>query len=152
MSKELRLVCTSSLENWWFSFVFNWLYSIHFLYSYFNFLNHLSANPTKWSNTLKQFVGNSECVFDHFVGLALQGLQNWMNIQFVTQKYTYLDVGIKKIFSANLMLKLFKESLFHLKTRYFTNLWGIIVYMGQILILTFMGLHGCKSTWNGIFL
>ena len=21
--------------------------------------NHLSANPTKWSNTLKQFVGNS---------------------------------------------------------------------------------------------
>ena len=21
-------------------------------------LNHLSANPTKWSNTLKQFVGN----------------------------------------------------------------------------------------------
>ena len=22
------------------------------------FLNQLSANPTKWSNTLKQFVGN----------------------------------------------------------------------------------------------
>ena len=40
--------------------------------------NPLSANPTKWSNTLKQFVGNlpTNClsVFDHFVGLALKGL------------------------------------------------------------------------------
>ena len=33
----------------------------------------LSANRTKWSNTLKQFVG-SVSVFDHFVGLALKGL------------------------------------------------------------------------------
>ena len=41
-------------------------------------LNPLSANPTKWSNRLKQFVGNllTNClsVFDHFVGLALKGL------------------------------------------------------------------------------
>ena len=41
-------------------------------------LNPLSANPTKWSNTLKQFVGNlpMNClsVFDHFVRLALKGL------------------------------------------------------------------------------
>ena len=38
--------------------------------------NPLSANPTKWSNTLKQFVGKLQivCVFDHFVGLALKGL------------------------------------------------------------------------------
>ena len=39
----------------------------------------LSANPTKWSNTLKQFVGklltNCLSVFDHFVGLALKGLK-----------------------------------------------------------------------------
>ena len=37
----------------------------------------LSANPTKWSNTLKQFVGKlaANCLseFDHFVGLALKG-------------------------------------------------------------------------------
>ena len=42
-------------------------------------LNPLSANPTKWSNTLKQFVGNlpTNClsVFDHFVGLALKRLK-----------------------------------------------------------------------------
>ena len=41
-------------------------------------LNPLSANFTKWSNTLKQFVGNlpTNClsVFGHFVGLALKGL------------------------------------------------------------------------------
>ena len=41
-------------------------------------LNPLSVNFTKWSNTLKQFVGNlpTNClgVFDHFVGLALKGL------------------------------------------------------------------------------
>ena len=40
--------------------------------------NPLSAHPTKWSNTLKQFVGNlpTNClsVFDHFEKLALKGL------------------------------------------------------------------------------
>ena len=40
-------------------------------------LNPLSANPTKWSNTLKQFIGswptNCLSVFDHFVGLSLKG-------------------------------------------------------------------------------
>ena len=39
----------------------------------------LSANPTKWSNTLKQFVGcyptNCLSVYDHFVGLELEGLK-----------------------------------------------------------------------------
>ena len=41
-------------------------------------LNPLNANPAKWSNTLKQIVGNlpTNClsVFDHFVGLTLKGL------------------------------------------------------------------------------
>ena len=41
-------------------------------------LKPLSANPTKWSNTFKQFVGKlpTNClrVFDHFVKLALKGL------------------------------------------------------------------------------
>ena len=42
--------------------------------------NPLSAKFMKWSNTLKQFVGNlpTNCLsgFDHFVGLALKGLKN----------------------------------------------------------------------------
>ena len=41
-------------------------------------VNPVSANPTKWSNTLKQFFGNLRTnflsVFDHFVILALKGL------------------------------------------------------------------------------
>ena len=41
-------------------------------------LNPLSANATKWSNTLKQLVGKlpTNClgVFDHFVILALKEL------------------------------------------------------------------------------
>ena len=43
-------------------------------------INLLSANPTKWSNALKQFVGNlpTNClsVLDHFMNLALKGLRH----------------------------------------------------------------------------
>ena len=43
------------------------------------FINPLSANPEKWSNTLKQIVGNlpTIClsVFDHFMNLALKELK-----------------------------------------------------------------------------
>ena len=51
-------------------FVYNFLIAKTF--------NPLSANPKKWSNTLKQFVGNlaTNCLsgFDHFVKLALKVL------------------------------------------------------------------------------
>ena len=43
-----------------------------------DYFNPLNANPEKWSNTLKQIVGNfpTIClsVFDHFMNLALKGL------------------------------------------------------------------------------
>ena len=52
--------------------------SIH-VSSPIRYLNSSSANFTKWSNTLKQFVGklltNCLSVFEHFVGLALKGLR-----------------------------------------------------------------------------
>ena len=42
-------------------------------------VNPLSANPTKWSNTLKKFGGklptNCLSVFGHFVKLGLQGIK-----------------------------------------------------------------------------
>ena len=45
-----------------------------------SFFNPLSANPTKWLNTFKQFVGklptNCLSVFSHFVGLMLKGLKS----------------------------------------------------------------------------
>ena len=53
--------------------ILNWLQ----LFSAASF-NPLSANFTKWSNTLKQFVGklptNCLSVFDHFLELVLKGL------------------------------------------------------------------------------
>ena len=66
-------------------------------------LNPLSANPTKWSNTLKQFVGNlPNClsVFDHFVILALKGLRNMAektikNSKKILHKALFLILGIK---------------------------------------------------------
>ena len=45
----------------------------------------LSANPTKWSDTLKQFVGklptNCLSVFDHFVRLVLKGLTSEISFE-----------------------------------------------------------------------
>ena len=47
-------------------------------HQFFKNFNTLSVNPTKWSNTLQEFVGNLptniSSVFDHFVGLAVKGL------------------------------------------------------------------------------
>ena len=52
-------------------------------------LNPLSANPTKWPNTLRQFVGNlaTNClsVFGHFVNLVLKGLKQQENESHQTQ-------------------------------------------------------------------
>ena len=54
--------------------------------------NPLSANPTKWLNTLKQFVvhwpTNCLSVFDHFVGSALKGL---------TKQYTKRGVSSQEV-------------------------------------------------------
>ena len=54
----------------------------------FTFINPLGANFTKWSKTLKQFVGNlrTNClnVFDHFVGLALKRLINTLFGRYLT--------------------------------------------------------------------
>ena len=53
-----------------------WVGFVPKVISIFPKFNPLTTNPTKWSNTLKQFVGNCLSVFDHFVGLALKGLRN----------------------------------------------------------------------------
>ena len=52
-----------------------------------NSFNPFSANSTKWSSTLKQFVGkfqaNYSSVRDHFMGLALKGLMPVMKYIFM---------------------------------------------------------------------
>ena len=37
-------------------------------------MKELSTNPTKWSNTLKQFVGLFKCVWPFCGGMVLKGL------------------------------------------------------------------------------
>ena len=69
---------TFSFEHLWTTAFVN-VYEIHLFILCFMLFYVLSANPIKWSNTLKQFVGNlpANClsVFDHFVKLALKGLK-----------------------------------------------------------------------------
>ena len=55
----------------------------YFCFGFIDFMlnnNPLNANPEKWSNTLKQIVGNlpTIClsVFDHFMNLVLQGIKD----------------------------------------------------------------------------
>ena len=70
-------------------------------------INPLSANPEKWSNTLKQIVSNlpTIClsVFDHFMNLAFKGL--------IALKKIFLDIYLSK-YVLVLERQLF---LFHLK-------------------------------------
>ena len=59
-------------------------------------LNHLSANPTKWSNTQtirRQQPTNCLSVFDHFVGLALKGL-DWSVCNYLGWSYLNLVMFI----------------------------------------------------------
>ena len=62
----------------------------------FLFFNPLSANPTKWSDTLKQFVGNLPrnrlSVFGHFMVLALKRLR------FIVRKKCCLEVTRSYVF------------------------------------------------------
>ena len=60
------------------------------------FFNPFSANFTKWSNTLKQFVVNlpTNCLsmFDHFLRLALKGLKLvFLEISKIHRKTPMLD-------------------------------------------------------------
>ena len=56
------------------------------------FIDSLSANPTKWSNTLKQFVGNLS-MFDHFAVLALKGLN--VEIENMLQRFSSVSFSFK---------------------------------------------------------
>ena len=68
--------------------------------------NPLSANPTKWSNTLQQFVvklpTNCLSVFDHFVNLALKGLKFiWDFVRFSVMHF--MTLFREKIFSVTVV-------------------------------------------------
>ena len=71
-------LCAFKLFRFFFVFSFSFiLFNLFCVWNYSLRLNRLTANPTKWSNTLKQFAGNlpTNClsVFNHFVKLTLKG-------------------------------------------------------------------------------
>ena len=74
LNSRSKIKGTYMVWLWWISRVF----VVFIVRSNKQHLNSLSAKFTKWSNTLKQFVGklprNCLSVFDHFVNLALKGL------------------------------------------------------------------------------
>ena len=62
------------------------------------YINPVSANFTKWSDTLKLFVGklptNCLSVFDHFVGLAPKGLRRFsLDKIFIRFIFTWIHSG-----------------------------------------------------------
>ena len=89
---------------------FDKLHMLIVLYStFYNSFNPFSANFTKWSNTLKQFVGNlaTNClsVFDHFVGLALKGLnviRFSADFMWWGKDFDILVPSVRKLFVPNL--------------------------------------------------
>ena len=79
---DFNLTLNWYMPNSYFAMQLQKVISKVIIYAYFLrkfYFNPLSANPTKWWNTLKQFVGklptNCLSVFDHFVKLALKGLR-----------------------------------------------------------------------------
>ena len=80
-----------------------WLYVFSGYRKKMKWVNPLSANPTKWSNELQQFVGilptNSLSVFDHFVRLVLKGLKSIIyRIQFTITKTITTIYDIRTVF------------------------------------------------------
>ena len=93
-----------------------------------NLFSPLNTNPTKWSNTLKQFVGKLRGyylgVFDHFVGLALKRL-------ILEAKFD------NKINAANLASLLLTPNSFTMliKILYFTCLMGFFPISRRVVIM-----------------
>ena len=100
-------------------------------------LNPLSANHTKWLNTLKtirrQQPTNCLSVFDHFVGLALKGLYGFSWHHIVSRDFDF-KINISEKFKISQILEFFfvkknsqlKLSKFYLLLRLFV--WLNLVF------------------------
>ena len=82
-------------------------------------ISNICLTLTKWSNTLKQFVGNlsTNClsVFDHFVGLAPKGLKVTTQKNRRSQNFDFLS--LKKFVSETVVGELqFTQISFNFKT------------------------------------
>ena len=78
-----------------------------------NWVNPLSGNPTKWSNTFKQFAGSlpTNClnVFDRFTSLSLKGLISFqLEVYLEPRKPSQMELFAKNNY--------FQPSMFFAKT------------------------------------
>ena len=125
------------------------LYALsHFCYSSFSAdfnrsINPLSANPSKWSNTLKQFVAklptNCLSVFDHFVGLALKGL---IRIYKVVMNAVYLKLSVRRWYSSIELRSRSTWVLCHLSIKESTlGVYNILIWQWHKFISGIMYTH-----------
>ena len=113
--------------------------------------NPLSAKPTKFSNTLKQFVGNlpTNClsVFDHFVKLALKGLhilRTKRAFRMKKQAFFIIFKGLSTFLEGEIRT---------LKKRDKLNKWMHVERKNVFLLsLSFNSHLKLTNMWNGFFL
>ena len=97
----------------------------------------MSANPKKWSNTLKQFVGNlpTNClnVFDHFVGFALKVLRLFfvkpVAIFHLNNAWLYL----KEIDNGKMVVVCIWYKYMILKLKFVFNLFQLFTYFARYI-------------------
>ena len=101
-------------------------------------LNPVSANPTKWSNTLKHFVGNlpTNClsVFDHFVRLALKGLRKYcaFNNLFFASFYPVVNSFINFLSLGWILTLIFSTNIYKIHN-FFKTLYGNRIKLSFII-------------------
>ena len=116
-----------------------------------NLFNSLSANPTKWSNTLKQFFGNfpTDClsVLDHFVGLMLNRSSPY--------ETSLMELFHKNSYGSLLLTSFTKSSLKHAQQRHitFNILWKLLIKNSEKLqkILSFQKTSELLHLWDHLF-
>ena len=124
-------------------------------------INPLSANPTKWSNTLKEFFINlpANClsVFDHFWELALERLRFWVKI---TLNIINRNKGLIDFYVIELTLFYFSRMKYNRsvsweilqKYKFIPNLyWFNLFYVQVHIFLIFNSIYlEYKDTWQNM--
>ena len=108
-------------------------------------VNPLSTNPTKWSNTLKQFVGKSN--FWQFWGLASRGLSlsqicKWQENNFEKQK-------TRDLRRSSLIFQIFQKNCKDVNAEKKLSPHNQHIESSQthIIQIISLSLHLCKPSW-----
>ena len=132
--------------------IFWFLTSVFFFRNLLFYLNPLSANPTKWSKTLKQFVGNfpTICfsVFDHFVGLALKGLKSIHSVLEIKESLNCVESNYETKYKTKYEYRITSSIL--LKLFWQTEIWlvlGTTLILFYCLLIERKNCETCKKSF-----